>query len=128
MLQQHELSNEYFLEAVAIDQSTENLIGLSISYIKVGRADLAEASMSKAVLAAPENLNVRLQYGLLLEAIKAPADAAKAYYQAGELAYQDGDLGNLYRALVSLRRLQSYGDASQFYNVLIKKSKSLMKN
>ena len=128
MLQQHELSNEYFLEAVAIDQSTENLIGLSISYIKVGRADLAKASMSKAVLAAPENLNVRLQYGLLLEAVKAPEDAAKAYYQAGELAYRDGDLENLYKALVSLRRLQRFGNANQFYNVLIKKSESLIGN
>jgi Tfp pilus assembly protein PilF len=128
MLQQHELSNEYFLEAVAIDQSTENLIGLSISYIKVGRADLAKASMSKAVLAAPENLNVRLQYGLLLEAVKAPEDATKAYYQAGELAYRDGDLENLYKALVSLKRLQRFGNASEFYNVLIKKSKSLIKN
>jgi len=128
MLQQHELSNEYFLEAVAIDQSTENLIGLSISYIKVGRADLAKASMSKAVLAAPENLNVRVQYGLLLEAVKAPEDAAKAYYQAGELAYRDGDLENLYKALVSLRRLQRFGNANQFYNVLIKKSESLIGN
>jgi len=128
MLQQHELSNEYFLEAVAIDQSTENLIGLSISYIKVGRADLAKASMSKAVLTAPENLNVRLQYGLLLEAVKAPEDAAKAYYQAGELAYRDGDLENLYKALVSLRRLQRFGNANQFYNVLIKKSESLIGN
>ena len=128
MLQQHELSTEYYLEAVAIKQTTESLMGLSISYLKIGRADLAQASMSKAVLAAPEDLNVRLQYGLLLEAVKAPEDAAKAYYQAGELAYRDEDLENLYKALVSLRRLQRFGNTSEFYNVLIKKSKSLIKN
>ena len=128
MLQQHELSTEYYLEAVAIKQTTESLMGLSISYLKIGRADLAQASMSKAVLGAPEDLNVRLQYGLLLEAVKAPEDAAKAYYQAGELAYRDEDLENLYKALVSLRRLQRFENTSEFYNVLIKKSKSLIKN
>jgi Tfp pilus assembly protein PilF len=128
MLQQHDLSTEYYLEAVAIRQTTESLTGLSFSYLKSGRADLARASMSKAVLSSPEDLDTRLQYGLLLEAIKAPEDASKAYYQAGELAYQDGDLESLYKALVSLRRLQKFGDASQFYNVLIKKSKSLIGN
>ena len=122
MLQQHDLSTEYYLEAVAIRQTTESLTGLSFSYLKSGRADLARASMSKAVLSSPEDLNARLQYGLLLEAIKAPEDASKAYYQAGELAHRDGDLESLYKALVSLRRLQRFGDASQFYNVLIKKS------
>ena len=128
MLQQHELSTEYYLEAVAIRQTTESLTGLSFSYLKSGRADMARASMSKAVLSSPEDLDTRLQYGLLLEAIKAPEDASKAYYQAGELAYQDGDLESLYKALVSLRRLQKFGDASQFYNVLIKKSKILIGN
>ena len=76
----------------------------------------------------PWDLNARLQYGLLLEAIKAPEDAAKAYYQAGELAHRGGDLESLYKALVSLKRLQQHGNASQFYIVLIKKSKSLVKN
>ena len=128
MLQQHDLSKEYYLEAVAIRQTTENLTGLSFSYLKIGRADMARASMSKAVLSSPEDLNARLQYGLLLEAIKAPEDASKAYYQAGELAHRDGDLESLYKALVSLRRLRRFGDADQFYNVLIKKSKSLIKN
>ena len=128
MLQQHDLSTEYYLEAVAIRQTTESLTGLSFSYLKSGRADMARASMSKAVLSSPEDLDTRLQYGLLLEAIKAPEDASKAYYQAGELAYQGGDLESLYKALVSLRRLQRFGDASQFYNVLIKKSKSLIGN
>ena len=128
MLQQHDLSIEYYLEAVAIRQTTESLTGLSFSYLKSGRADMARASMSKAVLSSPEDLDIRLQYGLLLEAIKAPEDASKAYYQAGELAYQDGDLESLYKALVSLRRLQRFGDANQFYNVLIKKSESLIGN
>ena len=128
MLQQHELSTEYYLEAVAIRQTTESLTGLSFSYLKSGRADMARASMSKAVLSSPEDLDTRLQYGLLLEAIKAPEDAVKAYYQAGELAHRDGDLEGLYKALVSLRRLQRFGDANQFYNVLIKKSESLIGN
>lgn len=128
MLQQHDLSTEYYLEAIAIRQTTESLTGLSFSYLKSGRTDMARASMSKAVLSSPEDLNTRLQYGLLLEAIKAPKDASKAYYQAGELAHRDGDLESLYKALVSLRRLQRFGDASQFYNVLIKKSESLMGN
>ena len=128
MLQQHELSTEYYLEAVAIRQTTESLTGLSFSYLKNGRADLARASMTKAVLSSPEDLDTRLQYGLLLEAIKAPEDAVKAYYQAGELAHRDGDLEGLYKALVSLRRLQRFGDANQFYNVLIKKSESLIGN
>ena len=128
MLQQHDLSTEYYLEAVAIRQTTQSLTGLSFSYLKSGRADLARASMTKAVLSSPEDFNARLQYGLLLEAIKAPEDASKAYYQAGELAHRDGDLEGLYKALVSLRRLKKFGDASQFYNVLIKKSKSLIGN
>ena len=128
MLQQHDLSTEYYLEAVAIRQTTESLTGLSFSYLKSGRADMARASMSKAVLSSPEDLDTRLQYGLLLEAIKAPEDASKAYYQAGELAYRDGDLESLYKALVSLRRLQRFGNANQFYNVLIKKSESLIGN
>ena len=128
MLQQHDLSTEFYLEAVAIRQTTESLTGLSFSYLKSGRADMARASMSKAVLSSPEDLDTRLQYGLLLEAIKAPEDASKAYYQAGELAYRDGDLESLYKALVSLRRLQRFGNANQFYNVLIKKSESLIKN
>lgn len=128
MLQQHDLSTEYYLEAVAIRQTTESLTGLSFSYLKSGRADMARASMSKAVLSSPEDLGTRLQYGLLLEAIKAPEDASKAYYQAGELAHRDGDLEGLYKALVSLRRLQRFGDASQFYNVLIKKAESLIGN
>ena len=128
MLQQHDLSTEYYLEAVAIRQTTESLTGLSFSYLKSGRADMARASMSKAVLSSPEDLDTRLQYGLLLEAIKAPEDASKAYYQAGELAHRDGDLEGLYKALVSLRRLQRFGDANQFYNVLIKKSEILIKN
>ena len=128
ILQQHDLSTEFYLEAVAIRQTTESLTGLSFSYLKSGRADMARASMSKAVLSSPEDLDTRLQYGLLLEAIKAPEDASKAYYQAGELAYRDGDLESLYKALVSLRRLQRFGDANQFYNVLIKKSESLIGN
>ena len=128
MLQQHDLSTEYYLEAVAIRQTTQSLTGLSFSYLKSGRADLARASMTKAVLSSPEDLDTRLQYGLLLEAIKAPEDASKAYYQAGELAYRDGDLESLYKALVSLRRLQRFGNANQFYNVLIKKSESLIGN
>ncbi|MDC1001804.1 hypothetical protein OAS89_04935 [Alphaproteobacteria bacterium] len=128
MLQEHDLSTEFYLEAVAIRQTAESLTGLSFSYLKSGRADMARASMSKAVLSSPEDLDTRLQYGLLLEAIKAPEDAVKAYYQAGELAYRDGDLEGLYKALVSLRRLQRFGDANQFYNVLIKKSESLIKN
>ena len=128
MLRQHELSTEYYLEAVAIKETTDSLTGLSFSYLKTGRADMARASMSKAVLSSPEDLNARLQYGLLLEAIKASEDAAKAYYQAGELAHRGGDLESLYKALVSLRRLQRYRNANQFYNVLIKKSKSLVKN
>jgi len=128
MLQQHDLSTEFYLEAVAIRQTTESLTGLSFSYLKSGRADMARASMSKAVLSSPEDLDTRLQYGLLLEAIKAPEDASKAYYQAGELAYRDGDLESLYKALVSLRRLQRFGNANQFYNVLIKKSESLIGN
>ena len=128
MLQQHDLSTEFYLEAVAIRQTTESLTGLSFSYLKSGRADMARASMSKAVLSSPEDLDTRLQYGLLLEAIKAPEDASKAYYQAGELAYRDGDLESLYKALVSLRRLQRFGNANQFYNVLIKKSEILIKN
>ena len=128
ILQQHDLSTEFYLEAVAIRQTTQSLTGLSFSYLKSGRADMARASMSKAVLSSPEDFNARLQYGLLLEAVKAPEDAVKAYYQAGELAYRDGDLENLYKALVSLRRLQRFGNTSEFYNVLIKKSKSLIKN
>ena len=128
ILQQHDLSTEFYLEAVAIRQTTESLTGLSFSYLKSGRADMARASMSKAVLSSPEDLDTRLQYGLLLEAIKAPEDASKAYYQAGELAYRDGDLESLYKALVSLRRLQRFGNANQFYNVLIKKSEILIKN
>ena len=128
MLQQHDLSTEYYLEAVAIRQTTQSLTGLSFSYLKSGRTDLARASMTKAVISSPEDFNARLQYGLLLEAIKAQGDAVKAYYQAGELAHRDGNLEGLYKALVSLRRLQNFGDASQFYNVLIKKSKSLIEN
>ena len=128
ILQQHDLSTEFYLEAVAIRQTTQSLTGLSFSYLKSGRADMARASMSKAVLSSPEDLDTRLQYGLLLEAIKAPEDASKAYYQAGELAYRDGDLESLYKALVSLRRLQRFGNANQFYNVLIKKSEILIKN
>ena len=128
ILQQHDLSTEFYLEAVAIRQTTQSLTGLSFSYLKSGRADMARASMSKAVLSSPKDLDIRLQYGLLLEAIKAPEDASKAYYQAGELAYRDGDLESLYKALVSLRRLQRFGNANQFYNVLIKKSEILIKN
>ena len=128
MLQQHDLSTEYYLEAVAIRQTTQSLTGLSFSYLKSGRANLARASMSKAILSYPEDLNARLRYGLLLEATKAPEDAVEAYCKAGELAHRDGDLEGLYKALVSLRRLQRFGNANQFYNVLIKKSESLIGN
>lgn len=128
MLQQHELAIEYYLEAIAIEQTTEGLTGLSLSYLKSGQSNMARASMLKAVLSSPEDLVTRLRHGLLLEAIKAPEDAAKAYYKAGELAYRDNDLENLYKALMSLKRLHNHGEAIQYYNVLLRKSKNLTKN
>lgn len=126
LLNQYSLSKEYYLEALAIEESTDALVGLSYIYVKTGQFDLARAAYTKALAKVPQDINMRFQYGLLLEATNSPQDAIKAYYQSGELAYREKRLEDLYKSLLTLKRLKSVKNSSEYYLALIEKAKTLL--
>ena len=42
------LSKDYYLEALAIEESTDALVGLSYVYVKTGKFDLARAAFKES--------------------------------------------------------------------------------
>ncbi len=126
LLNEYSLSKEYYLEALAIEESTEALVGLSYVYVKTGKFDLARAAFKKALAKNPRDIKIRFQYGLLLEATNSPEEATKAYYQSGELAFRAKSLEDLYKSLVTLKRLKRVKTSSEYHSALLEKAKTLL--
>lgn len=126
LLNEYSLSKDYYLEALAIEESTDALVGLSYVYVKTGKFDLARAAFKKALAKKPQDIKIRFQYGLLLEATNSPQEATKAYYQSGELAFRAKRLEDLYKSLVTLKRLKRVKNSSEYYLALLEKAKTLL--
>ena len=112
---------DMYLEAIAIEERADALLGLAFSYTKTDQVHLAKAAMLKAVSQDPEDARIRYNHGLVFDVAGDPQQAAKAYYLAGELYQREGDVEGAYRALVALNRLSNYHDSQSYINALSSK-------
>lgn len=120
------LSVDFYLQALATEETIEAYSGLAFTYLKIGNTQLAKAAMQKAIGIEPTNANLRYQNALLLEAAADPNEAAKSYFKSGELAFREGDKKGVYRGLIALKRLSNYSSSNEYMAKLIDRAKSMI--
>lgn len=112
-----------YLTAIANDKNKS--IGyekLSLGYLNLKRIDLAKASLSKAISLNPESSAIRLNLAIINESQNANREAAKLYFQAGELAIREKSSDAIYSSLTALERLSDTGYGQALYNSLLRKA------
>ena len=114
---------ESYLSAIAYDKNQS--IGyekLSLGYLNLRRIDLAKASLSKAILLNPESSAIRYKLAIINESQNAKREAAKLYFQAGELAIREKSNDAIYSSLTALERLSDTEYGLALYNSLLNRA------
>ena len=116
---------ESYLSAIAYDENQS--IGyekLSLGYLNLRRIDLAEASLSKAILLNPKSSAIRYKLAIIYESQNAKSEAAKLYFQAGELAIREKNNDAIYSSLTALERLSGTEYGRALYNSLLNRAEA----
>ena len=116
---------ENYLLAIANDQSQS--VGyekLSLGYLNLRRINLAKASLSKAISLNPENSAIRYKLAVINESQSAKSEAAKLYFQAGELAIREKSNDAIYSSLTALERLSDTAYGRALYASLIERAEA----
>ena len=111
---------ESYLSAIANDKNQS--IGyekLSLGYLNLKRIDLAKASLSKAISLNPESSAIRHKLAIINESQNANKEAAKLYFQAGELAIRERNNEAIYSNLTALERLSNTKYGRKLYASLL---------
>ena len=111
---------ESYLSAIANDKSqTIGYEKLSLGYLNLRRIDLAKASLSKAMSINPTSSAIRYKLAIINESQNANNEAAKLYFQAGELAIREKSNDGIYSSLTALERLSDTEYGQTLYNALL---------
>ena len=116
---------ESYLSAIANDKNQS--VGyekLSLSYLNLRRIDLAKASLSKAISLNPESSAIRYKLAIIYESQNANNEAAKLYFQAGELAIREKSNDAIYSSLTALERLSGNEYGLALYNSLLNRAEA----
>ena len=119
---------EYYLSAVAKDKSQS--VGyekLSLGYLNLKRIDLAKASLTKAISLNPNSSTTRYKLAIINESQNAIDEAAKLYFQAGELAIREKNDEAIYSSLTALERLSVRDYGETLYFALLKRAEAYQK-
>ena len=119
---------ESYLLAVADDGGqSAGYEKLSLGYLNLRRIDLAKASLSKAISINPQSSNVRYQLAIINESQNANKEAAKLYFQAGELAIREKNKEAIYSSLTALERMSNSEYGYAFYEALLDRAEVFQK-
>ena len=116
---------ESYLSAIANDKNQS--VGyekLSLGYLNLRRIDLAKASLSKAISLNPESSAIRYKLAIINESQNANNEAAKLYFQAGELAIREKSNDGIYSSLTALERLSDSEYVQTLYNSLLSRAEA----
>ena len=116
---------ESYLSAIANDKNQS--VGyekLSLGYLNLRRIDLAKASLSKAISLNPESSAIRYKLAIINESQNANNEAAKLYFQAGELAIREKSNDGIYLSLAALERLSDTKYGQTLYNSLLSRAEA----
>ena len=116
---------ESYLSAIANDKNQS--VGyekLSLGYLNLRRIDLAKASLSKAISLNPESSAIRYKLAIINESQNANNEAAKLYFQAGELAIREKSNDGIYSSLTALERLSDTEYVQTLYNSLLSRAEA----
>jgi tetratricopeptide (TPR) repeat protein len=116
---------ESYLSAIANDKNQS--VGyekLSLSYLNLRRIDLAKASLSKAISLNPKSSAIRYKLAIINESQNANSEAAKLYFQAGELAIREKRNHAIYSILTALERLSGNEYGLALYNSLLRRAEA----
>ena len=123
----HEAIENYLL-AVADDESqSAGYEKLSLGYLNLRRIDLAKASLSKAISINPQSSGVRYQLAIINESQNLNKEAAKLYFQAGELAIREKNKEAIYSSLTALERLSDSEYGYALYEALLDRAEAFQK-
>ena len=114
---------ESYLSAIANDKNQS--VGyekLSLGYLNLRRIDLAKASLSKAISLNPESSAIRYKLAIINESQNANNEAAKLYFQAGELAIREKSNDGIYSSLTALERFSDTEYGQTLYNSLLSRA------
>ena len=116
---------ESYLLAIANDKNQS--VGyekLSLGYLNLRRIDLAKASLSIAISLNPESSAIRYKLAIINESQNANNEAAKLYFQAGELAIREKNNDGIYLSLAALERLSDTKYGQTLYNSLLSRAEA----
>ena len=114
---------ESYLSAIANDKNqSAGYEKLSLGYLNLRRIDLAKASLSKAISLNPESSAIRYKLAIINESQNAYNEAAKLYFQAGELAIREKSNDAIYSSLTALERLSGNEYGLALYNSLLNRA------
>jgi Tfp pilus assembly protein PilF len=116
---------ENYLSAIANDKSQS--IGyekLSLGYLNLRRIDLAKASLAKAISLNPESSAIRYKLAIINESQSANNEAARLYFQAGELAIREKNNEAIYSSLTALERLSDNEYGRALYTSLLERAEA----
>ena len=116
---------ESYLSAIANDKKQS--IGyekLSLGYLNLRRIDLAKASLSSAISLNPQSSAIRYKLAIINESQNANIEAAKLYFQAGELAIREKSNDAIYSSLTALERLSDTQYGLALYNSLLNRAEA----
>ena len=80
---------------------------------------MAKASLSKAISLNPESSAIRHKLAIINESQNANKEAAKLYFQAGELAIRERNNEAIYSNLTALERLSNTEYGRKLYASLL---------
>ena len=116
---------ESYLTAIANDKNqSTGYEKLSLSYLNLRRIDLAKASLAKAISLNPESSAIRYKLAIINESQNAKSEAAKLYFQAGELAIREKSNDGIYSCLTALERLSDTGYGQALYTSLLSRAEA----
>ena len=122
-LNRFENAVESYLSAIAHDKNQS--IGyekLTLGYLNLRRIDLAKASLSKAISLNPASSAIRYKLAIINESQNANNEAAKLYFQAGELAIREKSNEGIYSSLTALERLSDTQYGQTLYDALLSRA------
>ena len=116
---------ESYLLAIAHDKNqSKGYEKLSLGYLNLRRIDLAKASLSKAISLNPKSSAIRYKLAIINESQNANDEAAKLYFQAGELAIREKSNDGIYSSLTALERLSDTEYGQTLYNSLLSRAEA----
>ena len=120
---------ESYLSAIANDKNQS--VGyekISLGYLNLRRIDLAKASLSRAISLNPKSSAIRYKLAIINESQNANSEAAKLYFQAGELAIREKSNDGIYSSLTALERLSDTEYGQTLYNSLLNRAEAYQRH